>query len=337
MATSQKLLHRSKDYSNLLKNVIDNEINPITSNNEKLWVAMGTELEIQGIEKILISTIMRKDIEDMLYEKQFKEFMSRDDYKWHNGKYWIVTKNNGWTNPDMARNVSSDPDKDQDNSSINTRNYDMIILCDDVIDICRTIKDKAKDNDTPLFEDVFSKKKMREFYRQRMSMIANCKDAIDNKTKVPVNTEIFLLECLATVLGNTNKCVEVFMEQNLIRLKEQGKFFTLKQATKFQKGSRQSQLIILKPNSRDSALYGRFSGVQCTCGSWSVRQRQDDNKLECYICDNVMPPGHISKCENCQIPLYKERLQYMTKHQNKCPECKVKNDIPQELIQYAKS
>ena len=65
--TSQKLLNRSKDYSNLLKNVIDNEINPITSNNEKLWIAMGTELEIQGIDKKQISTIMRKDIEDQMY------------------------------------------------------------------------------------------------------------------------------------------------------------------------------------------------------------------------------------------------------------------------------
>jgi len=333
MATS-KLLYRSKDYSNLLNDVIENEINPVTSNNETLWTAMGTELEIQGIEKIQISTIMRKDIEDMLYEKQFKEFMPREDYKWHNGKFWLVTKKNGWVNPDMARHVLFDPDEDQDNSSIYTRNADMMLLCDEVIDICRTIKDKAKDEDTPLFEDIFGKKKMREFYRQRMTMVNNCKNAIDNKTKVPNNTEIFLLECMATVLGNTNKCAEIFMEQNLIHLKEQGKFLTLKQVTKFQKGSKQSQQLILQPITRDTALYEGYSGIQCTCGSWRVDVIPQG--LECQACDKKLQKQYIPKCTFCQIPLYKERLLHIEKTK-RCEDCNSEIDLPQELIEYANS
>ena len=97
-------VQRTKDYYRLLHNVVDNELT-ITdyANNKTLWVAMGNELEIQGMEKIRISTIMRRDIEDMLYEKQFKEFMPREEYKWHNGNYWLVTKSNGWTDPSMAR------------------------------------------------------------------------------------------------------------------------------------------------------------------------------------------------------------------------------------------
>ncbi len=334
---SQIAVHRSKDYSKLLDNVIENELNTKGPNNEALWVAMGYELEIKGVEKIQISTIMRRDIEDMLYEKQFKEFMCRDEYKWHNGSYWLVTKRNGWTNPDMARNVLPDPEKDQENSSINTKNGSMIELCYDIIDICRTMIDKSKAEDMKSFEDILGKKKMDEFYKQSMAITINCKNAIDNKTKVPKNTELFLLECLATVLGSTNKCAQVFMEQNLIRLKEQGKFFTLKQATKFQKGGKQSQLNILKPISRDTALYLNYSGVQCTCGSWRVRDKQESNKLECYDCGKILPKGHISKCEHCQIPLYKERLQYMIKHKNKCQNCETKNDLPEELVQYASS
>ena len=328
-------VQHSRDYYNLLDNVIENELDTKTPNNEVLWVAMGNELEIQGIEKTQISTIMRRDIEDMLWNKQFKEYMCREDYKWHNGTYWLVTKKNGWTNPEMARNVKPDPNEDQGNSSINTPNFKMIVLCDEVIDICRTIKGKSKEIDS--FDGTFGKKEMREFYKQRMTIINNCKNAIDNKTKVPRNTELFLLECLATVLGNTNKCAEVFMNQNLIRLKEQRKFFTLKQANKFQKGTRQSQLNILKPTSRDTALYLDYSGVQCTCGSWRVRDKMESHNLECYDCDKVFPPGHISKCEHCQIPLYKERLAWMIKHRNKCPNCDIKNDLPQELILYAKS
>lgn len=333
---SQIAVHRSKDYSKLLDNVIENELHTSTSNNESLWIAMGFELEIKGIDKIRISTIMRKDIEEMLWEKQFKAFMPREDYKWHNGTYWLVTKRNGWTNPEMARNVSSDPNKDQRNSSINTKNNSMIELCYDIIDICRTMIDKSRNEDIKPFEETFGKNSMNEFYKQRMTMINNCKNAIDNKTKVPKNTEIFLLESLATVLGSTNKCAQVFMEQNLLRLKEQGKFFTLKQAAKFQKGGKQSQLNILKPNSRDTALYLDYSGVQCTCGSWRVRDKLESNNLECYDCDKVLPQGHISKCKHCQIPLYKERLSWMIKHENKCKNCDTENDIPNELIQYAK-
>jgi len=328
------LIQRSKDYSNLLDNVIENELNTNFTNNETLWVAMGNELEIQGLEKAQISTVMRKDIEDYLYEKRFKEFMPREDYKWHNGSFWLVTKKNGWTNPDMARNIS-DPTKDQENSSINTVNRDMIELCYDIIDICRTMIDKSK-NISPM-EDTFGKKIMSEFYKQRNTMVSNCKNAIDNKTKVPKNTELFLLECLSTVLGNTNKCAKVFMEQNMIHLKEMNKFLTLKQAGKFQKGSRQSQLNILKPISRDTALFLDYSGVQCTCGGWRVRDKSDSRQLECYDCDKILPQGHISKCEHCQIPLYKERLVWMIKHDNKCQNCETKNDLPQELIQYANS
>jgi len=328
---------RTKDYSNLLDNVIENELDTKTPNNEKLWIAMGNELEIQGVEKTQISTIMRRDIEDMLYEKQFKEFMPREDYKWHNGSYWIVTKRNGWTDPSMARNVKTDPTQDQDNSSINTQNYSMIELCYDIIDICRTMIDKSKDQNAASFEELFGKKRMNEFYKQRRAITSNCKNAIDSKTKVPRNTEMFLLECLATVLGSTNKCASVFMEQNMLHLKAQDKFLTLKQATKFQKGNKQSQLNILKPISRDTALFLDYSGVQCTCGGWRVRDKQDSRNLECYDCDKVLPQGHISKCTNCQIPLFKERLQYMVNHKNKCQNCHIKNDLPQELIQFAKS
>lgn len=332
-----KIVQRSKDYSNLLNDVIENELDVKITNNEVLWVAMGNELEIQGIQKTQISTIMRRDIEDMLYEKQFKEFMPRVDYKWHNGSYWLVTKKNGWTNPEMARNVSSDPTEDQRNSSINIPNYKMIELCYDIIDICRSMVEKSKTKDSKSLEVIFGKKHMDEFYDQRKSIINNCKNAIDNKTKVPRNTELFLLECLATVIASTNKCAEVFMDQNLLRLKAQGKFFTLKQASKFQKGGKQSQLNILKPNSRDAALYLDYSGVQCTCGGWRVRDKADSRNLECYDCNNVLPQGHISKCEHCQIPLYKERLLWMVKHKNKCQNCDTQNNLPEDLIQYANS
>ncbi len=112
----------SKDYHNILNNFIENELNTNPSSNEVLWVQMGNQLEIEGVLKNQISKIMRKDIEDKLYEKQFKEFMPRDEYRWHNGYYWIVTSKNGWTDSTMARHTILDPLQDQQNSSINNPN-----------------------------------------------------------------------------------------------------------------------------------------------------------------------------------------------------------------------
>jgi len=331
-----KTLH-SKDYHNFLNNVIDNELSTTTLNNETLWVAMGNQLEIEGVEKFQISTIVRKDIEDILWQKQFKDYMPREEYRYTNSKYFEAMKENGWTNPYMARNVNLDPHMDQKNGSIYTRNRRMMVLCDELIDICRTMKEKSKDKNTPILEDVFGIKYMREFYMQRMVLVINCKNSIDSKTKVPKNTELFLLECLATVLGSVNKCAQVFMEKNLIRLKEQGKFLTSKQATKFQKGGKQSQLNILIPKTRDPSVFLGCSGVQCSCGGWNVKEMDNPNDIECYDCGKVIPNAHTSKCEYCQIPLYKERLVWMVKHNNKCQNCETKNDLPEELIVYAKS
>ena len=99
-----QLLQRSRDYSNLLDNVIENELLTTQTNNEVLWVQMGNQLEIEGIPKEQISTIVRKDIEDKLWEVEFKEKLSREDYRYCNSKYYESMKNNGWTNPFMARN-----------------------------------------------------------------------------------------------------------------------------------------------------------------------------------------------------------------------------------------
>jgi len=328
-------LSHSKDYHNLLNDVITNELLSAPPNNEVLWVAMGNELEIQGVEKIQISLIIRKDIEDRLYEKQFKEFVPRNEYRYTSSHYFRVMKKNNWTNPYMARNTKDDVEPPGGQEIVPYTNHEMKVISDDIINLCKILRNKSKDG-IP-FEHIFGEEQMSEFYQQVHTVIDNCKNAVDNKTKVPKNTEIFLLECLGSVLGSTNKCVEIFMENNLLLLKEQGKFFTTKQATKFQRGMKQSQQFILKPSSRDMALYLDYTGVQCICGSYRVRQKRDTYNLECYDCDKTIPPSHISKCNNCSIPLYKERLLYMVNHKNKCRHCDTVNDLPQELIQYAMS
>jgi len=329
---------QSNDYQKFLNDVTENIINADPdSSNQKLWVQMGDALEMSNTPKDQISTIMRKDIEQILYDKIYHEFGPRENYKWHNNTYWLVTKAHGWTNPEMARNTNNNNlDPIRINKLVPCTNPDMKAVCYDLINLCRILIEKTKDGES--FEETFGEKQMNEFYKQMRTVLNNCKNAIDSKTKVPKNTEVFFLECLSTITGNVNKCAQVFMEQNLIRLKKQGKFFTTKQASKFQKGGKQSKQIILNPTDRDQAIFLDCIGIQCECGSYRIRQKDNSYKLECYDCDRTMPQehGHVSKCNSCKIPLYKERLVHIVKT-GKCDNCNEVVDLPPSLIEIAKS
>jgi len=322
----------SKDYHNYLNTVTENIINIVPdSANQELWIKMGNQLEIDSVPKEMISTIMRKDIEQILYDKIYHEFSPREDYKWHNGTYWLVTKNHGWINPEMARNTG-DVDPSRIKGIVPHNNKELKAISYDLINLCRIIIDKSKDCES--FESVFGEKQMSEFYKQLHTMINNCKDAIDSKTKVPRDTAIFLLGYLSTVLGNVNKCAELFMKNNLLHLQEQGNYLTSKQASKFQKGMKQSQQIILNPINRDTAIYEGYTGIQCTCDSWRVRHTPDG--LECYDCDKIITGVYIAKCTSCYTPLYKNRLLHIV-NTGKCKNCDEKVDLPPALIEYAKS
>jgi len=331
-------LNHSRDYHNFLDSAVENELKSTDkSTSESLWVKMGDQLEIECIHKEQISKIIRKDIEEKLYEKEFKDLMPREDYHWHSGHYFRVMKKHEWVIPYQSENNTNIPLGDSNNGSIYTQNNgEMLLLCDNIIYICRTIKEKTKKCNK--LENIFGEKEMTEFYRQQNIMINNCKNAIDNKTKIPQNTELFLLECLATVMGNANMCGQIFQEVILMHMKEQGKFLTQKQATKFKSGGKQSQLYLLKPTNRDFALYEGYTGIRCSeCMSFRVRPKTDHtNDWECYDCDNIMPRQHICKCTNCQIPLYQNRLQHVVKT-GKCNNCNEKVELPQVLIDQANS
>ena len=331
---SQRTL-QTNDYQKFLNDVTENIINTIPdSSNQKLWIQMGDALEMSNIPKDQISTIMRKDIEQILYDKVYHEFGPRENYKWHNNTYWLVTKAHGWTNPEMARNTNDNLDPIRIKEIVPCANPDMKAVCYDLINLCRILIDKSKDCES--FEDIFGEKQMNEFYKQMHTAINNCKDATDSKTKVPRDTEVFLLGYLSTVIGNVSKCAELFMNNNLSLLKEQGKFLTTKQASKFQKGMKQSQQFILKPINRDTAIYEGYTGVQCTCGSFRVRPTQNLNGLECYDCGTITTGVYIAKCTSCYTPLYKKRLLHIV-NTGKCKNCNEIVDLPPSLIEYAKS
>jgi len=146
---SQKLNH-SKDYYNLLDDAIENELKPKDETiNADLWNKMGDQLEIEGIARELTSPIIRKDIEDKLFEKECKDFITREEYKWHSGYFYRTMKKQGRSFTTLN---STTPPGEEDNSSIYTQNNKMLLLCDSIIEICRTIKEKAKSDECKVLE-----------------------------------------------------------------------------------------------------------------------------------------------------------------------------------------
>lgn len=324
-------LNHSKDYHNLLNNVIENEINTPTNSNEVLWVQMGSELEIEGIAKHKISAIVRKDIEDILYKKKFKDFISREEYRWHSGYFWRIMKKNDYVNPDMARHVSSDPLGDQEIVPPKyTVNKNMMFLLDDMINVCKTMKEKAKGMKS--FENIMGEKHMAEFYKQRKTMIKNCSNAIDSKTKIPKNTEIILLNHLSTVMGNTNSIGEIFQERIMDLMKSQSKFLNKKQTAKYQRGEKTSQNLFMKPIDYETACYLDYVGIQCTCESFRIRLDSNSNKFVCFDCDRIIPKQTIIKCMECYKPLMGDELNDASVN-GKCPNCKKKITLPPNMIQ----
>jgi len=294
------------------------------------WITLGNQLEMDGVLKETIQTIASDLIRVQLSKKTNipKEEINLS------GHFYRVFKESGW-----STNELDDAALGREKTVLIYSNKSMIELCYDLIDVLRIVVEKSK-NDKINLNETFGKEEMDEFYFQQKSIISNIQNAIDHKTKVPENTEIFLLEILATTSASVNKCGEIFMEENLLRLKDQstlskrtGKpvpFLTPKQATKYTNGESISKQFLLKPPTRDFAVYLKYTGQECTCGSFLIRNRV------CFDCKKKHQQSHVSKCEHCNIPLWKERLLYIAEN-GKCEECKEIVDLPEEMIQYAKS
>jgi len=307
--------------------------------NESLkqsWIKLADQLEVEGILKHKISTIGKQIIIEKKKEHLEKLHVSQEklDSLSISGWWYDVMHDQGCTDPHYNRVATA---TELENSFINTTetkqpNQEMIDIFMDLKEICNLGIDKAKN--TKEFEELFDKKETKEFYKQQRAFISNCKDVLDDKTKIPVNTELLFIECVTIAEGGLNNAVKLFHKTRMQLLDDQGKkLITAKQTAKYLNGDKASKLPLLKPNSRDSAIFGKYFGVQCECGSWRVRIKNDGNKVECFDCDLEFIAKTLSKCTYCQTPLYKESLQYIIKT-NKCENCNTEIILPQELIQY---
>lgn len=287
------------------------------------------QLEIDGIPKEKISSIGSN-----LVKQKKANALNLPIEEVSIGSWWFdIAKEKGCTDPRFSPSGVTEPEPE--NSSINTKNAEAI----DILLYTKSICDLAikKFKEYPEMESVFGKKEAREFFRQWRTIITNCKYAFDEKTKVPQNTEQILLECLTTSSGSLSEGAGEFMQIRIKLLLNQRKsILTAKQGKKFQMGDKASQLPLLKPLTRDTAVFLDYFGVQCECSSWRIRHKPDTTNVECYDCDKEFPAKTISKCRYCQMPLYKENLKHIA-DTKKCNNCNTEIILPQELIAYANS
>lgn len=303
------------------------ETNPILKD---AWINLGNQLEIDGVPKVNIPSVASELIRSQISEKTK---IPKEEIKL-SGYFYRVYKQAGWSSISTTEEIDNALGRN-DNSSINTKNAEareILVLTKSICDLA--IK---KLQESPEMDTIWDKKETREFYRQWRTIINNCKYAFDEKTKVPENTEQILLECLATSSGSMSEGAYLFMDTKIKFLKNQGKsMLTSKQGRKFQLGDRASQLPLLKPLTRDEAVFLDYFGVQCKCNSWRVRLKLGSKNVECYDCNLIFAAKTVSKCRYCQIPLYKENLLHIVKT-DKCENCNTEIILPQELTDYANS
>ena len=309
----------------IVEEELDNERNNISL--KQYYSNLMDQLAIDGIPKEKISAVgsnMVRQRKALILKLPIDEVSV--------GSWWHdVAREKECIDLSFSHPIATEPERE--NSSINTKNKRMVLLLSEGMDTFREAITKFKEMDE--LDKIFGEKQTSEFYRQMEIMLSNCKYAFDDKTKVPINTEHLLLEFLATT-GSLSYGGQVFLKSKIEHIGVQIKYLTAKQATKFQKGDKQSKLPLFKPDTRDTAIYMGYYGVQCECKSWRVRQKADSNDLECFDCDAIFTAKTISKCRYCQIPLYKERLLHIVKT-GKCEDCNTDIDLPQELIEYATS
>lgn len=344
--TSKVIVKPSADSLKLAEKIVAEELDNERNNTslKKYYSNLMDQLEIDGIPKEKISSIGSN-----LVKQKKANALNLPVEEVSIGSWWFdIAKDKGCTDPRFAPGGVTEPEPK--NSSINT-NAEAIDILTHVIDVSKLAIKKF--GEYPELESVFGKKETREFLRQWRTIINNCKYAFDEKTKVPQNTEQILLECLTTSSGSLSEGAGEFMQIRIKLLLDQRKsILTAKQGKKFQMGDKASQLPLLKPLTRDTAVFLDYFGVQCECNSWRIRPKPDTRNVECYDCGKEFSAKTVSKCRYCQIPLYKADLKHIAdtwqtvEDENTvgdpmcgghCPNCNTINRIPEELIEYANS
>ena len=308
----QKTIQIPAVFYDLADSAVDDEIEAIQPSSKKdIWVRMGNELEIIGWPKEKISQQIQHTVETKLAEKL------GHSARINTAHYYTIMKENGWTEQSFNHSTKIDPETEAKNTS-RVKNQEMVDLVKTIKESCMIIIAKLELDTTEEFVKKFTKTQIKEFVSQRKALTAMCQAAYDEKTKVTENTEHILLQ-LITSEASIELAAERYMEYRLLKISET-KHLTRKQASKFQKTTKQSTLYIIQPHSRDTAIMLDCTGQQCSkCKSWKTRVSDYDmHTVACQDCDATEETRSIPKCPHCYMLLDEPTLKKVIANEDRC-------------------
>ena len=292
------------------------------------YINLMGQLEIDGIPKESISTIGSQIITTKKKNRLQGKAITESEVTV--GTWWYVTaREQGYIDPHYShpKNSKDDDTPKKPSTKINIRYIDYLKRTKEICDIAIKKLENSAD-----IEKSLTIQQIKILNHEWNAVLDIAENAFNEKTKVPLNMQhIILLE--AATASSITKAGETFQTLKLQEYNKLGKHLTSKQIGKFQEGIIPECLSIFKPDSRETALFGKFSGFSCiNCESWRVTGYP--NNLSCIDCIHRFKEKSINKCWHCQIPLYKERLVHIIKT-GRCEECNNENILPEELVEYA--
>ena len=307
----------------LIKSAIAYELADTTDTSRReLWESIGEEYEMQGIPKEQIGERIRQAIEPAL-ERALGHKVSIYTAHHHriiSAKGWLRLqgagkggKHTSEKNVGFISAISEVQDqvlfaksaaKDLDMSSMSTENYDLL---------CREIRTHA----------------------------AIMHDFADGKTKLPPNLHMLFRSIIATVSG-MNAIARTFHAAKMAMLDKVKDgledWITPKQAAKVRDWKETGMLPLVRPKSRDMAIFMGWHGLQCPeCESWATAvdpSGETPTQIRCSQCGHRWPGYTISHCLKCHVPFYQEDIAKMRERGKKttCYSCGMFVYLPEELM-----
>ena len=314
----------------MLEDIVDMAVLAETEHSEtkaKFWIEIGKIFETNGVPSYKIPMKIITQIHYKLHKIEGYE-----DAQINNGHFYRVMKTQFWGT--KLKESDQNPPKGDGDSSINTKNIDLLKFIQDLRECGRIIEQSVKG--TAIQLDEWSKDLIRDL-EQSLKII---RDTMDDKQKIPPNTHTIFKAILAEHVGiySIAKAYQLTRYEHISQINA---WLTNKQLKKFENGGEPNILEIFKPKSRDMAVFMGWYGIQCKCGSWRVESLYNDkHEIKCHDCDNVFEGKSATHCKYCQVPLYNEDIKIILEQSKikkgskqktgNCPSCGTELRVPED-------
>ena len=288
----------------------------------ELQEAIGDEYEMQGVPKEQIGERIRQAIEPAL-ERAVGHKVSI--YTAHHHR---ILKAKGWLHPQGAG---------KGGRFTSEKNAGFVSAISEVQDQVLFVKAAARDLDM----SELSTENYNLLCREIRAHAAIMHDTADAKTKLPPNLHMLFRSILGMASGMNAIARTFHAAKTALLLEVKGAcedWITPKQAAKVRDWRETGMLPLVRPKTRDMAIFMGWYGLQCPeCASWATAVNPEGGmktEIKCSQCGHVWPGYTVSHCLKCHIPFYQEDIAKMRARGKKttCYSCGMFVYLPEELM-----